>query len=168
MVNYIHGIPIFCVSIALYRDMEPYIGVCYNPMSEEFFYAQRGEGAFVNGEKIFVSSTNALIDSLLVTGFPYSLDALDTSIIRFKKLLGEVQGIRRIGSAALDLCYVAKGAFDGFWEIGLKSWDVAAGVLLVIEAGGKVTGIDGLPFDLSKGDILASNDKIHEDLLKLM
>jgi myo-inositol-1(or 4)-monophosphatase len=167
-VNYIHKIPIFCVSMALYRDMEPYIGICYNPMNEEIFYAERGKGAFRNGERLSVSPTTKLIDSLVVTGFPYSIDNLDESITRFKRILGEVQGIRRLGSAALDLCYVAKGSFEGFWEVRLHPWDMAAGVLIVTEAGGTVTGFDGLPFVLSSGDILASNYKIHEDLVKLM
>jgi myo-inositol-1(or 4)-monophosphatase len=167
-VNYIHNIPIFCVSISLYRYMEPYIGVCYNPMRDELFYAEKGKGAFMNGERISVSSITKLIDSLLVTGFPYSTDNLDISIARFQRLLGKVQGIRRIGSAALDLCYVAKGSFDGFWEVGLQSWDVAAGVLVVSEAGGIVTGLDGRPLDIGVGDILASNRKIHNDILMLM
>jgi len=93
-VNYIHRIPIFCISMALYRSMEPFIGICYNPMSEELFYAERGKGAFLNGEQVFVSSSSKLIDSLLVTGFPYSMDKIEPSMIRFKRLLGEAQGIR--------------------------------------------------------------------------
>lgn len=167
-VNYVHRIPFFCVSLALYRNMEPFIGVCYNPLSGDVFCAQRGSGAFRNGERIAVSSSSRLVDSLVVTGFPYSLAVLDDSIARFTRILREVQGIRRLGSAALDLCFVASGSFDGFWEVSLKPWDMAAGVVILLEAGGRITGLCGEKFDLNHGNILASNGKIHDDLRGLM
>ncbi len=167
-VNYVHSIPIFCVSIAVYKDKNPYIGVCYNPVSEELYYSERGKGAYRSGKRIFVSETSRLIDALVVTGFPYSGEHAGDIISRFSRILGEVQGIRRLGSAALDLCYVAAGSFDGFWEIGLYPWDVAAGAAIVLEAGGKITGIDGKPFDVYCRDILASNSMIHKYLRKIM
>ncbi|HNY65883.1 MAG TPA: inositol monophosphatase family protein [Deltaproteobacteria bacterium] len=167
-VNYMHQIPIFCVSIGVFKEGEPYIGVCFNPVSGELFYSQRGSGAFQNGERIRVSSTSRLIDALVVTGFPYNKDMHDGSIVRFTRILSEVQGIRRLGSAALDLCYVARGSFDGFWEVGLSSWDIAAGVAIVLEAGGFVTDFSGKPMDLESGNILAANGIIHAGLLRLM
>ncbi len=167
-VNYVHRIPIFCVSIGLFRDMRPYLGVCYNPMNEELYYAQAGQGAFLNGSRISVSATKCLIDALVVTGFPYDAQTTEDSISRFSRILGEVQGIRRLGSAALDLCRVASGSFDGFWEIGLSPWDTAAGITIVQEAGGIVSGFDDHPFDLRKGEILAGNPVIHEELKRLV
>ena len=167
-VNYVHNIPIFCVSIALYRDNEPYIGVCYNPMNNELFCAQSGSGAFLNKEKITVSETQRLVDALLVTGFPYETNDMDTLIERFSRCIKNAQGIRRLGSAAIDLCYVASGRFDGFWESGLNPWDLAAGIVILEEAGGTVTSFDGSLFDLSQGEILASNTRIHNDFKKLM
>ncbi len=167
-VNYLHRIPFFCVSIAVYRDNHPYIGVCYNPVSEELFSSEQGKGAFRNGERIFVSGTSRLIDSLIVTGFPYSADRIGEVVSRFSRVLGAVQGVRRFGSAAMDLCYVAAGSFDGFWEIGLFPWDVAAGAAIVLEAGGAVSGIEGNPFDVMCGNILASNSMIHKPLMNIM
>lgn len=167
-VNYVHQIPIFCVSLAIYRNMQPFIGVCYNPMSGDLFSAQIGNGSFRNAERISASSSSRLVDSLVVTGFPYSLDDIDDSTARFTRILREVQGIRRLGSAALDLCFVASGSFGGFWEVSLKPWDMAAGVVVLLEAGGKVTGLHGEDFDLNNGDILASNGKIHDELGRLM
>lgn len=167
-VNYVHRIPIFCVSIAVYKDMKPYIGVCYNPVSEELFYSEQGKGAFRNEKRIFVSETSSLIDALVVTGFPYSGGHMEEVISRFSRIIGEVQGIRRLGSAALDLCYVAAGSFDGYWEIGLSPWDVAAGAAIVLEAGGVISGIDGKPFDVYSRNILAGNPMIHKDLGKIV
>jgi myo-inositol-1(or 4)-monophosphatase len=167
-VNYLHGIPVFCVSIGLYRKGEPFIGVCYNPMSDELFYSRKGQGAFMNGERIRVSTTARLIDALMVTGFPYAKDRHEETLSRFSRLLGEVQGIRRLGSAALDLCYVARGAFDGFWEVGLSPWDIAAGVAIVQEAGGVVSGFGDTPFSLDCGSILSANTVLHKELLRLM
>ncbi len=167
-VNYVHGIPFFCVSLGVFKDKKPYIGVCYNPISGDLFTAQSGKGAFRNGEKIKVSNTSLLVDSLVVTGFPYSLTGLDNSIMRFTRILREVQGIRRFGSAALDLCFVAAGSFDGFWEVGLHPWDMAAGVVVLLEAGGRASGLSGEELDPNNGDILASNGRIHDGLRRLM
>ena len=167
-VNYVHGIPFFCVSLGVFKEEKPYIGVCYNPISEDLFSAESGKGAFRNGKKISVSGTSLLVDSLVVTGFPYSLAELDDSMTRFSRILREVQWIRRFGSAALDLCFVASGAFDGFWEVGLHPWDVAAGVAVLLEAGGRVSGLSGEEFDPCHGNILASNGKIHDSLRRLM
>jgi myo-inositol-1(or 4)-monophosphatase len=109
-----------------------------------------------------------LIDSLVVTGFPYVHDEIETVLSRFSRIVREAQAVRRFGSAALDLCFVAKGSFDAYWEVGLKPWDIAAGVVMLLEAGGMVTALDGSPFDLSKGDLLASNTRVHDELKKLM
>lgn len=167
-VNFVHRIPFFCVSIAVYKAGKPYIGVCYNPVSGELFRAKAGEGAFLNDRKIQVSETATLIDSLLCTGFPYRQDEINLIITRFERVVKASQGVRRFGSAALDLCYVAAGLLDAFWETGLKPWDMAAGVVILQEAGGLVTSVDGRPFDLEGGDILASNRKVHEELGRLM
>jgi len=166
--NFIHHIPFFCVSIAVMKAGVPFIGVCYNPLSGELFHAQEGRGAYRNGQRIFVSRTECLIDSLVATGFPYKQDSLEVIVSRFSRVLGKALGIRRFGSAELDLCYVASGAFDAFWEEGLKPWDMAAGVTILKEAGGLVTSIDGGPFDLYRGDILASNARVHQELLGCM
>jgi myo-inositol-1(or 4)-monophosphatase len=166
--NFIHHIPFFCVSIAVAKSGQPFIGVCYNPISGDLFHAQAGQGAHQNGRRIFVSATEKLLDSLVATGFPYTQQNIDSIIARFSCVLGRAQGIRRLGSAELDLCYVAAGAFDAFWEEGLKPWDMAAGVAILKEAGGVVTSLDGSPFDLYRGDIVASNAKVHHELLRCM
>ncbi|HEY9161308.1 MAG TPA: inositol monophosphatase family protein [Desulfomonilia bacterium] len=166
--NFVHGVPMFCVSIALYKDASPVIGVCHNPSTRETFHAEKGKGAFLNGMPIYVSRTENLLDSLVATGFPYKSENMDKIIQCFFNVVGNVQGIRRFGSAALDLCYVACGRFDAFWEMGLKPWDMAAGVLILNEAGGKITGMNGADFDLHKGDIVATNKIIHDDFLKIM
>lgn len=166
--NFIHRIPFFCVSIAVLKDREPHIGVCCNPMSGEIFWAQAGRGAYRNGVRLHVSRTDRMIDSLVATGFPYDGDEIDVLMKRFSCILRKVRGIRRLGSAALDLCYVASGSFDAFWEQGLKPWDMAAGVVILREAGGKVSCLDGGPFDLYRGDILASNSKVHDELQQCM
>jgi myo-inositol-1(or 4)-monophosphatase len=167
-VNYVHGIPIFCVSIGLYKKGEPSLGVCFNPVSGELYYSEKGKGAYLNGARIKVSSASRLVDALVVTGFPYRKETLPESIARFSRILEEVQGIRRLGSAALDLCYVARGSFDAFWEVGLSSWDIAAGVAIVLEAGGVVTSFDNKPIDLDCGNILSANAGLHKELLGLM
>ena len=166
--NFIHRIPFFCVSIALLKDREPALGVCCNPMGNETFWAQTGKGAYRNGAHLKVSRTERMIDSLVATGFPYDVDDIDTLMRRFSRILRKARGIRRLGSAALDLCYVASGSFDAFWEQGLKPWDMAAGVVILREAGGMVSGIDGTPFDLYRGDILASNSRVHDELQRCM
>lgn len=143
-VNYAHHIPIFCVSIGFASNERLTLGVVYDPMRDELFSAEKGKGAFLNGKRINVSNTTELQKSLLVTGFPY--DTWDTDLDNFKyfeRLAKKTQGVRRLGSAALDACYVGAGRFDGFWEFKLKAWDVAAGGLIASEAGAKVTAIDG-------------------------
>ncbi|HPS93483.1 MAG TPA: inositol monophosphatase family protein [Deltaproteobacteria bacterium] len=167
-VNYVHRIPFFCVSLALYKDGLPYIGVCYNPVSGELFRAQAGGGAYLNDERISVSPNARLVDALVVTGFPYAHDTIDAILAKFGRVIRATRAVRRFGSAALDLCHVAKGSFDAFWEMGLKPWDMAAGVVVLLEAGGKVTSLDGSPFDLFSGDILASNARVHDELVRLM
>jgi myo-inositol-1(or 4)-monophosphatase len=142
--NYAHAIPAFTVSIAVAVNGALKMGVVYEPMRDECFAAQRGCGATLNGEPIHVSSTTELVHSLLVTGFPYDASTVkDGNIPPFIRFMQKTQGVRRIGSAALDLCYVAAGRFDGYWELALNAYDMAAGALIVEEAGGKVTSIDG-------------------------
>jgi len=166
-VNYAHGIPIFCVSIAYAFQHKTRLAVVYDPLREECFSAELGTGAWLNGRSIKTSSTSQLVDSLLVTGFPY--DTWNTSrdnftnFVHFAKL---TQGVRRLGSAALDLCYVAAGRFDGYWELSLKAWDVAAGGLIAGEAGARVTDIHGGPDYISDPQsILASAPDLHPLML---
>ena len=166
--NFVHALPEFCVSVALYLGDEPYVGVCYKPLTKDAFYAVKGKGAFMNDRRIRVSMTSTLVDALLSTGFPYEVDNLDVILQRFSRVLRHAQGVRRLGSAALDLCYVACGIFDGFWEQGLKPWDMAAGALIVQEAGGRVSLFNGSGFDLFKAEILATNNRLHDALSKLL
>jgi len=167
--NYVHGYPVFCVSIALEYMGEIVLGVVYDPTREELFVGQKGGGAFLNGEKIRVSQTRELSKGLLVTGFPYDLkeDPVN-NLDHFTNMIMEAQAVRRDGSAALNLCYVASGRFDGFWELKFWPWDVAAGALIVKEAGGKVTDFDGRNFDPYGMEIVASNGLIHESILKVL
>lgn len=166
--NFIHRIPFFCVSIAIMKKKEPHIGVCCNPVNGDLFWAQTGRGAYRSGVQLSVSRTLRMIDSMVATGFPYDQDNVEAVIGRFTRVLKKARGIRRLGSAALDLCHVACGSFDAFWEEGLKPWDMAAGVMILQEAGGLVTGLDGSPFDLYRGDILASNTRVHDELQRCL
>jgi len=166
--NYAHSFPVFCVSIGVMLNDKVKLGVVYDPSREELFMAEDGKGAFLNGKKIKVSGTKALQDSLVVTGFAYNIQGKIANVEYFKKMLEITQAIRRLGSAALDLCYVACGRFDGFWEFGLNPWDMAAGQLVVKEAGGIVTTMRGGPFDIFKKDITATNGIIHDEMLKGM
>jgi myo-inositol-1(or 4)-monophosphatase len=166
--NFVHGVPMFCVSIALYKEASPLIGVCNNPATQEIFYAEKGKGSFLNGKQIQVSSTRNLIDALVATGFPYKREKMKEVMGCLSNVLSGVQGIRRFGSAAIDLCYVACGRFDAFWEMELKPWDMAAGGLILEEAGGIVTSMDGTGFNLNKGNIAASNKIIHNNFLQLL
>lgn len=163
-VNYAHHIPIFCVSIGFSANGVLTLGAVYDPLRDEMFTAEKGKGAFLNGKKIQVSGTSTLEKSLLVTGFPY--DTWDTELDNFKyfeRLAKRTQGVRRLGSAALDACYVGAGRFDGFWEFKLKPWDVAAGGLIAAEAGATVTAIDGRADFLSPPmSILAATPGIYE------
>jgi len=167
--NYIHGLPYFCVSIALEKRGELILGVVYDPMHEELFTAEKGQGAFLNQKPITVSGVEELEKSLLVTGFPPSIwQDHGKSFEHFKNFTVRCQGVRRLGSAAIDLCYVAAGRLEAFWERGLKPWDMAAGALLVKEAGGHVTDFRGQDFDPYQGEILASNGKIHKVMQEVL
>ena len=167
--NYAHGLPIYCSSLGLEIDGRVEVGAVYDPSRRELFTAERGEGAYLNGRSLQVSDTAALIDSLLVTGFPYDVHTKGEELVAlFGAFLGKARAVRRLGSAALDLCYVAAGRFDGFWEQHLKAWDVAAGALIVTEAGGRVTGMDGAPFDPGSAHLLASNGRVHDETLSLI
>jgi myo-inositol-1(or 4)-monophosphatase len=164
--NYAHGLPVFCASLALEIDGRVEVGAIYDPTRKELFTGERGQGAFVNGTRLRVSETRGLLDALLVTGFPYDVhEKLVPLLAMFGAFLGEARAVRRLGSAALDLCYVAAGRFDGFWEKTLKPWDVAAGALIVEEAGGRITGMDGSPFDPAAAHLVASNGQIHGAML---
>jgi myo-inositol-1(or 4)-monophosphatase len=167
--NYAHGLPVFCASLALEIDGAAEVGAVYDPTRKELFTAERGEGAYLNGARLHVSETAGIGDSLLVTGFPYDVHQRVQDLVGlFGAYLGRAQAVRRLGSAALDLCYVAAGRFDGFWEQRLKPWDVAAGALIVTEAGGRVTGMDGTRFDPSAGHLVASNGRIHDEMLEVI
>jgi myo-inositol-1(or 4)-monophosphatase len=160
--NYAHGYPCFCVSIALEHAGRIELGVIYDPTREEVFAAERGNGATLNGRRIRVSSINELNDSMLCTGFPYNVRERPGFARHFTNFTMRAQAVRRDGSAALDLASVACGRFDGFWEDGLNPWDIAAGVLLIEEAGGLVTDFDGEPLDIYSPKVLVSNGLIHE------
>ena len=163
--NFAHGLPLYCSTIALEVDGELRVGAVYDPTRDELFTAIRGGGAFLNGEPIRVSTAATLIDSLLVTGFPYSVqEKLEEMLGLFGRFLSKARAVRRLGSAALDMCYVAAGRLDGFWEEGLNAWDIAGGVLLVQEAGGRITSLDGGPFVLRSGRIIASNGLLHDQM----
>lgn len=168
--NFAHHLPIFAVSIAYARKDVPMVGIVFNPANGELFTAVQGKGACVNGTPICVSKTATLGDSLLVTGFPYTIRTCspDEPIARFTRCLTASQGVRRLGSAALDLCYVACGRFEGFWEENLKPWDTAAGMLIVQEAGGQVTEYTGRPYRLDDKQILATNALIHREMMQLL
>lgn len=167
--NFAHGLGLFATSIAFAVKGEVLAGVVLNPITSELFSAQRGKGSFLNGLPISVSSSGTVKESLLVTGFPYDFKTiLDPVINRFQSCLTEARGIRRLGAAALDLCYVACGRFDGFWEQNLKPWDTAAGFLIAEEAGAKVTDFSSNSFLLEKKEILVTNQKIHEEMISLL
>jgi myo-inositol-1(or 4)-monophosphatase len=165
-VNFANGIPICCVSIGLEKNGEMILGAVYCPFLNEMYFAQKGMGAFLNGKKINVSQKDTVIKSCLVTGFPYTyLDSSNGPLQVFEKLIRQGIPVRRLGSAAIDLCWVAAGRFDGFYEHKLQAWDSAAGFLLVEEAGGKVTDFEGNYYSPYQPHILATNGKIHDELL---
>jgi len=165
--NFAHGLPIFCSSLALEFDGVAEIAAVYDPTRRELFTAERGAGAFLNGQPIRVSSAASLIDAMLVTGFPYDVHTrLDEIIGLFRAFVGQARAVRRLGSAAIDLCYVAAGRMDGFWERDLNAWDIAGGALLVTEAGGRVTALDGEAFTSRGRSVLASNNLIHDAMIQ--
>jgi myo-inositol-1(or 4)-monophosphatase len=163
--NFAHGFPVFCVSMALDYKGKRIAGVIYDPTRDELFAAEQGSGSYLNDQPIRVSKTARLAESLLATGFPSHKRHKNPNIFFYHQITLRTHGVRRAGSAALDLCYVASGRFDGFWEFNLNPWDTAAGVLIVEEAGGKVTNFHGGPFELSSRETLASNGLLHESLL---
>ena len=167
--NYAHGFPFFCISLALERLNTMLVGIVYDPILDEMFVAEKGKGAFLNEREIHVSNTHNIIKSLLATGFPYDIQKdNDNNLNYFNKMILRAQAIRRAGSAALDLAYVAAGRFDGFWELKLNPWDIAAGWLLVEEAGGLVTDIGGEDYYLESSSILASNGIIHKEMIDVL
>ena len=164
-VNFANGIPICCVSVAVEKDGLMILGAVYNPIIGEFYFAEKGNGAYLNDKRIHVSTKEEILKSCLVTGFPYTyLDMPNGPIQVFEKLIRRGIPVRRLGSAAIDLCWVAAGRFDGFYEHNLQAWDSAAGFLLVEEAGGKVTDFTGAYYSPYQPRLLATNGKIHEDL----
>lgn len=166
--NFAHGYPCFAVSIALLEDGQPLVGVVFNPVSAELFSAARGEGASLNGKPIHVSKMEKLATSLVSTGFPTHNRAANLNIHYYWQFTLRSHGVRRDGSAALDLCSVACGRFDAFWEFGLNSWDTAAGILVISEAGGKVTDLRGGAYRAGGPDVLVSNGRIHDEMLQMM
>lgn len=168
--NFAHRLPVFAVSIAYAHDDRILMGIVFNPISGELFSAVHGQGAFLNDVPVNVSTTPQLVDSLLVTGFPYTVRSTPPTelMARFTRCLTSVQGVRRLGSAALDLCFVGCGRFDGFWEEDLKPWDTAAGMLIAVEAGAMVTDYTGRPYHIYNKQILATNGHIHSELVALL
>lgn len=166
--NFAHGLPTFAVSIALEASGIPVIGVVYDPMRDELFTARRGQGALLNGVPIRVSNTDALISSILATGFSYDFAKRVHQAEIWRDFLTRVQAIRQTGSAALNLCYIAAGRLDGYWERGIQPWDVAAGALMVVEAGGTVSDLAGGVYRSDDREILASNGSLHDQLLAVI
>ena len=165
--NYAHGVPVFCTSIALEKDSEVVLGVVHDPVANEIYAAERGSGATLNGEPILVSYTDEPIRALLATGFPYDRNEVPVALEIFGQFALRTQSMRRLGSAALDLCYVAAGRLDGYYERGIKVWDIAAGVLILREAGGTVTDYSGHELYLERGEVVASNGPLHPDLVSV-
>jgi len=162
--NFAHGFPVFCVSMALQHKDHMIAGLCFDPTRNELFAAERGKGAYLNEEPIHVSKTASLSESLVATGFPSHKRHKNPNIHFYHQITLRTHGVRRAGSAALDLCYVACGRLDGFWEFNLNPWDTAAGVLIVEEAGGQVSDFHGGPFQLNSRETLATNGLIHQAL----
>jgi myo-inositol-1(or 4)-monophosphatase len=165
-VNFAHGFPVFCVSIAFEADGVIEYGVVYDPMRDELFEGRRGEGALRNGQPIRVSDTARMDRALVATGFPYDIrERVNESMARLGRVVASAQGVRRAGAAALDMCYIACGRFDGYFEENLKPWDTAAGLVIVNEAGGKITAFDGGDYDIFAPNILLSNSILHAKLI---
>ena len=167
--NFLHGIPLFAIAIALEREGEIVAALVFDPVRDESFWAEKGHGAYLNERRLRVSARGNLPDSVIATGIPFMGRAgHERFLLEARAIMNETAGVRRFGSAALDLAYVAAGRYDGFWEHGLGAWDVAAGVLLVREAGGYVTDLDGGETMVETGEVLAANDKLHRPLLNLL
>jgi myo-inositol-1(or 4)-monophosphatase len=167
--NYAHGVPIFCASLALEFDGVAAVAAIFDPTRRELFTAERDGGAFLNGRRLHVSAADALVDAMLVTGFPYDVHGrVDEIVGLFGAFVSEARAVRRLGSAAIDLCYVAAGRMDGFWECDLKPWDIAAGALIVEEAGGRMTNWTGAPFSSRGAEVLATNGRIHGAMLDVI
>lgn len=168
-VNFAHGIPICCVSIGLKYEKQLLLGAVYNPMMNELFFAEKGKGAFLNDKRISVSQKSDFRKACLVTGFPYKWpESKEHPIHVFERFILQGLPVRRLGSAAIDLCWVACGRFDGFWEYNLSSWDVAAGYLIVEEAGGRITNFDGERYSVFDKETLATNGHIHDEMLRII
>jgi myo-inositol-1(or 4)-monophosphatase len=167
--NFAHGVPIFCASLALEIDGEAEVGAVFDPNRRELFTAERGVGAWLNGQPIHTSAATRVLDSILVTGFPYTVHEKPDHFLRtFGRVLQHARAVRRLGSAAIDLCWVAAGRMEAFWEEHLQPWDTRAGALIVEEAGGRVTGMDGKAWRPSEGHILASNSHVHNEILSIL
>lgn len=167
--NYAHGYPLFCVSIALEYKGEIILGVVYDPNRGELFWAEKGQGSFLNGKPLRVTTTNQIDHSLLATGFSYNVkEVQDNNLNHFCDMIMAARAVRRDGVAAIDLCYVACGRYDGFWELNLMPWDVAAGKLILEEAGGQVTRFSLKPFSIRDTDILATNGLIHQGMSEIL
>ena len=168
--NYLHGFPVFCVSIAVAHEGQIEHGVVYDPLRQEIFTASRGQGAQLDGRRIRVSKRIQMSHSLIATGFPYRMNKefIDDYLAMLKTVVEDSAGVRRPGSAALDLCYVAAGRVDGFWEIGLYVWYIAAGALMIREAGGRISDYRGTDKYLENGNVVAGNPRIYAELSKLL
>jgi myo-inositol-1(or 4)-monophosphatase len=167
--NYAHSYPFFCSSVALTVSGEVVAGAVFDPVKDELFTAEKGSGSYVNGRRLRVSSRTELLQSLLVTGFPYDVrEDLAGKLRLFSRFMGEARAVRRDGAAALDLCYVAGGRYDGFWEEKLQPWDMMAGILMVHEAGGRTSRFDGTPLGVAADEILATNGGLHGPMLGVL
>ncbi len=167
--NFAHGLPIFSVSIGVVKNDEIIAGVVYDIMRNVIYSAEKGGGAFANGKKLRVSKNSDLRKSLLVTGFPYNVSENPNNVYeKFIAFLKNSRAVRRLGSAAIDCCYVAEGVFDGFWEVSLNPWDICAGKLIIEEAGGKVTNFKGEKVSIFSVEFLASNGYVHEKMMKIL
>ncbi len=168
-VNFAHGLPIFCSCLALEIDRRPVAAAVFDPTRRELFTAERGAGAWLNDAPLRVSDTGSVLDAMLCTGFPYDVhDTVDDLVGLFGAFVARARAVRRLGSAALDLCYLAAGRFDGFWEQRLRPWDMSAASLVVEEAGGRLSRFDGAAFDTHGDEIVASNGRIHDEMLRII
>ena len=165
--NYAHGFPVYCVTLGLAYRGEVVAGVVYDPTRNDLYTAERGAGAYLNNQRLHVSTTESLSESLVATGFPPFATNHDLNVRFYFQFTELSHGIRRAGSAALDLCWVAAGRFEGFWELKLNPWDKAAGTLMVTEAGGRVSDVRGVPFNLLGDDVFASNGLVHDEMLQI-